>query len=253
MSFIHRLFNAFSQVPAYCRHIMTGKYMLPALIFVIIFLVVIFFTSKVVNILRRVFVLAAVILAVIGYFRNDYALIWVNIIALIVLAIARLLRHIFVTVQEDRANAKIEAQALAKARKRRGSWETKQAYSGESNPNASNSDSDDTLLSAASNDASGAGDAVSDTDKQASAPASSSEASDSDTVQSSEKKTATDPSLQQTSPIPAIPEEDEEDDTYANRDQIMEAIHQLKDLKDKGVLTEEEFNKKKAELYSRMG
>lgn len=222
--------------------------MLPALIFVIVFLVVIFFTSKVVNILRRVFILAAVILGVIGYFRNNYALIWVNIIALIVLAIARLLRHIFVTVQEDRANAKIEAKALAKARKRRGSWETKQAYSGESNPNNSNSDSDDALLS---DDASASGTVTSDTDKQA-APASSSAASGSD-VSSSSKTAAKDPSLQQTSPIPVIPEEDEEEDTYANRDQIMEAIHQLKDLKDKGVLTEEEFNKKKAELYSRMG
>lgn len=243
MSFINRLFNAFSQVPEFCRDVMVGKYMVPALVFIILFLVVIFFTSKVVNVLRRIFIAAALVLGVIGYFRNNYALIWVNLIALVVLGIARLLRHIFVTVQQDRANARIEAKALAKARKRRGAWENKQAYSGDTRPinfdaETAPSDSSDPRDSESAQPSSQNGDA--------------SEAKGTPAASSDQDKKAADPSLQQTTQIPIIPEE-ENDESYGNREQIMETIHQLKDLKDKGVLTEEEYNKKKAELYSRMG
>lgn len=225
--------------------------MVPALIFVIWFLIVIFFTSKVVNVLRRIFIGVAIILGVIGYFRNNYELIWVNIIALVVLGIARLLRHIFVTVQQDRINAKIEAKALAKARKRRGSWENKQAYSGESKP--INFDADLSSSDSAKKDTAKAAESTSGSTASSDVVAKdSTKSSVSDGKDENVSSEAEDLSLQKTMPIPIIPE-DEEDETYGNREQIMDTIRQLKELKDKGVLTEEEFNKKKAELYSRMG
>lgn len=222
---------------------MTGKYMIPALVFIILFLVVIFFTNKVVNVLRRLFIVCDVVLGVIGYFRNNYAMIWVAIIALVVLGIARLMRHIFVTVRQDRANARIEAKALAKARKRRGAWENKQGYSGDSKPINFDADIPDDTSSPASAANSRSFAAQPDTSAASEAPSDS---------RNQNVKASSDPSLQNTTQIPVI-SEDQDDETYANRDQIMKAIHQLKDLKDQGILTEEEFNKKKAELYSRLG
>ncbi len=220
MNFVHQMIDAFYQVPAYCRAIASGRFMIASIVVAIVFLIVLFFTNRLVNILRRLFVLATIVLAVAAYFKNKFPLLWVCILTLIILGLVRLIRHIFVTVRQDRINERIEAKALAKARKRRGSWQNKQGYSGEAKPLVLD---DEPIREEEEEDLEDTAEAV---------------VLDSEVKAKIEKEEAA---------------EDATVGSYGNRRQIMETIQQLKELKDKGVLTEEEYNKKKADLYSRLG
>lgn len=224
MSAVSRLFAAFWDVPDYVREQLLSKYLLPTIIVALIYLIILFFSTKVVNILRDIYIVAAVAIGVIAYFRRNYAMIWLCIISLIILGVVKLIRHIFVTVRQNRINARIEAKALAKARKRRGSWHNKQGYSGEAKPIIDPSDEAD--------------DEESEISASAEADRIVLDESVNESVNHSDEDSASDSSDS------AIP---------MNRRQIMDAIMQLKELKDKGVLTEEEFNKKKTALYEKMG
>lgn len=227
MNVVSRIFAAFWDVPDYVRGQLLTKYLVPTIIVALIYLIILFFSTKVVNILRNIYIVAAVAIGVIAYFRHNYALIWLCVLSLVILGVVKLIRHIFVTVQQNRINARIEAKALAKARKRRGSWHNKQGYSGEAKPIIDPDDLSD------------------EKDEDTSSESASDEAdrlvldeSIHESLNSSDEGEASDSS---DSSIPM------------NRRQIMDAIMQLKELKDKGVLTEEEFNKKKTDLYEKMG
>lgn len=226
MNIVSRIFAAFWDVPDYVRGQLLTKYLVPTIIVALIYLIILFFSTKVVNILRNIYIVAAVALGVISYFRRNYAMIWLCVLSLVILGIVKLIRHIFVTVQQNRINARIEAKALAKARKRRGSWHNKQGYSGEAKPIVDPDDPDE-------------------------------EESPSDTSSPSAEadRLVLDESLHESldTQDDAAASDSSDSSIPMNRRQIMDAIMQLKELKDKGVLTEEEFNKKKTDLYEKMG
>ncbi len=216
---VQKIMDAFYQVPELCRTLITGKYMIPTIVAAIIFLFVLFFSNRLADFLRRIFILAAVVLGVIAYFTKQYSLIWICALALVLLAVIRLIIHIFVNVRQDRINSKIEARALAKAKKRRGTWQNKKGYSGESKP----------LVDAPTPEASRA-DAASQADSMI--------------LESEVENTVGEDNSDNT----VLPEVD-----YMDRTRIMKYVGMLKELKDAGVLTEEEYTKKQAELYSRLG
>lgn len=226
MNVVSRIFAAFWDVPDYVRGQLLTKYLVPTVIVALIYLIILFFSTRVVNILRNIYIVVAVAIGVISYFRRNYAMIWLCVLSLVILGVVKLIRHIFVTVRQNRINARIEAKALAKARKRRGSWHNKQGYSGEAKPIVDPDDlSDDESKEDSSSASAEADRLVLDESLH-------------ETLDNSDTDGASDSSDS------AIP---------MNRRQIMDAIMQLKELKDKGVLTEEEFNKKKTDLYEKMG
>ncbi len=215
---IQNIINALYQVPEYLRSLVSGRYLIPVIVVLAVFIFVLFFSNKVADFLRRVFIGAMLVLGVIGYFIPRYQLIWVCLILLVLLAVVRLIRYIFVTVRQDRINSKIEARALAKARKRRGTWQNKQGYSGEAKPLVDG----DTATSDSASAADAAAEMVLDEEVE--------------NKLNAEERAA------------GMPKVD-----YMNRKQIMDCIEKLKDLKDAGVLTEAEYNEKARDLYARLG
>ena len=113
-------------------------------------------------------------------------------------------------------------RALAKAAKRRGSWEEKKGYSGDTKPEDPDEVpaemTDDELDDVVENETQGHEGASIDTSAKPAGNA-------------------------------AGPDEE----SYLSRTAAERALGELKDLKNLGILTEEEYGKKKSEIYSRLG
>jgi hypothetical protein len=205
---LQNLIDVSVQIPEYARSLITGRYMIPSIVALVILLIAMLFSNKFANLLRTVFILCAVALGAFAFSKHNYELLGLCLLLVIVLLLVRLIRYTFVTVRQNRINRKIEQKALAKAQKRRGSWKEKQGYSGER------------------------------LDEQK------------DGVSGSEAL----PSAAAEEPSETEDEEaDAGSDSYMSRSQFKKAMEELTDLKELGLLTEEEFNQKKAILYSRLG
>lgn len=238
------LLYAVYSVPDYLMELFTGPYRYYAIGAALLYVVVLFFSGKVVAILRDIFVLAAVVLGVVCYFRRKYPLLWVCVFALLLLAIFRLFLYIIITVRNTRRANRIEKKALEKAEKRRGLWSEKRGYSGEKP--ADRTEPDD---SAAHH---GAGPA--DRGDYAGSPGEEGAGQyDAGIAQTPSMHGQGEP---QGSPftegLPSpVPEEDEELPTFS-REQAISAARKLRDLKDLGIMTDEEFELIKARLYARL-
>lgn len=202
---MQRIINGFTQLPAYVQELLTGPYLIYVVLALFFFLVVLFFNGRVAHVLRQIFVLAAVVIAVIAYFKRKYPLIWLCAAVLLILALYRLLFWLIVTIRQARINHRIEKRALERARMRRGArkrdFEGTDAPSGEDAAQAS----------------------------------------------FSEKET---PEEVTDSTGAEAPSADAENSL--TRAQVFDAIRKLTELKDDGILTEAELNRKKRELYARL-
>lgn len=203
------LLDALKQLPQYIPALFTGSHKYFALAGLVVFILALFVSRKLGRVLRAVYVIFACASGAVAYYQKNFPYLVLMALSLLVLIIVRLIFYLTVTVRQNRINAKIEAKALAKARKRRGSWKNKQGYSGDAKPIY-----DPDEVTAGKNCPSSGSNRTEDEEEM---------------VQRSEKT------------------------GYMNRRQVMEAVSKLKDLKDLGILTEEEFNEKKSELYSRLG
>lgn len=309
---MNRILSYIEKVPDYLRQEFSSR-MLVCVIVLIVYLFVLFFSNKVADVLRKIFIVACIGFAVIGGFRgpnkNGFEMICTAVLALILLGIIRLISYIIRTVRQNRIDARIEERALAKAAKRRGSFKNKQGYSGASKPieddyvpdemskeeirdvvdndevsaadektAASFSENEEPQkaasgLSAAENPAETDADAAepspavssSGTEVRTSAVSSSEEApgvssaipSPSDTSgrpsdaapapQAKSTGSSVSPAHAVQSPAPkaAAPS--------LSRDDVYDALTKLGDLRDKGILTEEEFTAKKSELLAKIG
>ena len=130
------IFSYLKDVPAYLQHV--WQTMPVVFILVCVFFVVSLFSGRIPGIIRKVFIIACVIYALVGGFtrRADYGrqIVWVAALLLLALALIRGLILLIQTRRQNKINAKIEERALAKAARRRGSFHSKQGYSGSVRP-----------------------------------------------------------------------------------------------------------------------
>lgn len=235
---VRMILQAVYELPGFVRQQFTGPNMIWAITALAVFLVVLFFTNRFTSILREIFVFAAIITALVAYFKRRYVLIWLAVIVLLVLGIFRLIRYIIVTTRQNRINRSIEARALEKAERRRGSWKNKMGYSGETRPI-------DLGYVPGEMTAEELADVV-----------------ENETLENQGATILTDTPLPGDIPPAAdsyiFPEEHSpqagpDAGKQAERERILQAVRMLKELRDLDVLTEQEFTEKRAMLYARLG
>ncbi len=212
---IERFVEAFYVLPDYFIQTLNGKYMIPAIVAAILLLFSAFFTNKLADIIRGAYVVCAAGLFVFAYLTSRYPLMITIALSILFLGVVRLIRYIWVNVRQDRINSKIEAKALAKAKKRRGSWQNKKGYSGEAKPLVVD-EPVQTLTEEEREAAEAAKDALLEEDSE-------------------------------------LTEAEELEIDYMNRKDVTKYVDMLKELKAVGILTEEEYTKKQAELFSKLG
>lgn len=208
MGMLTNIINAMEQVPVLVTDIFS-KYMIPAILCCIVYLLVLFFSNKVFDVVRKLVVLALIGWICVGLYRyrgakGTLAPVTLACTLLLVLFVIRLIIQIVASTKESITNRRIEKQALAKAAKRRGSWKMRQGRSG---PAA----------------------------EEPAAPAESVAADAGEAVDAAEE------------------EENPAAERPLSRTEVQRCMDEMQDLKDKGVLTEQEFTRKKQELYMRLG
>ena len=95
-----------------------------------LFIFVTFFSNKLANKVRTIFVLGSLLLIVFSFISQSWDRIAFIVIGLLVMMICRLIGFAISEIRIIRRNKRIEERALAKAAKRRGNWENKRGYSG---------------------------------------------------------------------------------------------------------------------------
>ena len=134
MGMLINIFNAMEQVPVLIADIFS-RYMIPAILCCIVYVLVLFFSNKVFDAVRKLVVLALIGWICVGLYRyrgakGTLAPVALACTLLLFLAVVRMIRQIIVSTKETITNRRIEKQALAKAAKRRGSWKMRQGRSG---------------------------------------------------------------------------------------------------------------------------
>ena len=236
---VRMILQAVYELPDFVRQQFTGPNMVWAITALVVFLVVLFFTNRFTSILREIFVFAAIITALVAYFKRRYVLIWLAVIVLLVLGIFRLIRYIIVTTRQNRINRSIEERALEKAERRRGSWKNKMGYSGETRPidlgYIPGEMTAEELADVVENETLENQGATILTDTPLPAETAAAQA---DTYVFTEEH---------------IPQAGPDAGKQAERERILQAVRMLKELRDLDVLTEQEFTEKRAMLYARLG
>ena len=223
------LFHALTRVPDLLRDLYTGKYAPVTIAITVLYLIAIFVNNKVTRVIREILVLAIVAAGVGTYFKRRYPFFWLMVILLAILVLVRLLSYFLVTIRINRRNKKIEKKALEKARMRRGSWKERRGYSGaprEDNAPARLPEMDRAEIR---------------------------DVLDNETME----REGADIDV---GSVPATegggtPAKDPYDTSQGilSRTVVMDALQKLDDLRAIGILTDEEYNQKRALLYSRMG
>ncbi len=221
------LFQALYQVPDLIRTIFAGKFAVAAVAVTAAYLISLFLNNKPARVIREILVLAAVAAGVGAYFKRRYAFFWLMLILLAVLLLVRLLSYLLVTIRVNRRNRRIERKALEKARMRRGSWKDRRGYSGAPRP-------DDAPARLPGMDSGEIRDVV-----------------ENETV--AREGADLDIGSVPETPAPAAPQAGPASDGPLSRAVVEDALRKLEDLRAIGILSEEEYNRKRALLYSRMG
>ena len=224
---MQRIIPAISRVPELLSSIFQGPYAPLAFVLTIVYIIILFLNNKVTRMIREIMVPVAAGTAVFGYFKRKYDLTWLMIILLAILIVVSLLKFLLGTIRLNYKNRRIEKRALEKARMRRGSWKDKKGFSGErvydDEPPEFKEMADRELQDVVMNE----------------------------TVDNQGAKI----DLTVAPPPVALPDPAEEmlDDSHLTRDAAMNAITMLEKLHDLGVLTDDELETKRADLYERMG
>ena len=120
-------------VPEYAKEAFVSN-LVPAIICLVIFLAALILTNKVATVLRYLSVIGLIGVGIYGAFIRHYPLIWIAIFMILIMAIVRIILHAVRTSRTKRMNRRIEERVLAKANSRRGSWQNRQGYSGDTRP-----------------------------------------------------------------------------------------------------------------------
>ena len=243
------IFSYLKLVPAYLQHV--WETMPVVFILVCVVFVVSLFSGRIPGIIRRIFIIACVVYALIGGFtrRADWGrqIVWVAALLLLALLIIRGIIIIIQTHRQNKINAKIEEKALAKAARRRGSFHNKQGYSGPSRPDPEytpekmDSDEIDALVKGADPE-----DAVrlkkESDDKVLNSLL---ENKKEEPYVAPREESFAGASIGTDLSGDGLPE-------HLSADELYNMMNRLSDLHNLGILTDEEFAKKKAELLKRV-
>ena len=211
------LFYAVYDVPNFLFELFSGPYKFYAAGAAILFFIVLFFSGKAVTVLRDIFVLASVALGVIAYFKRKFPLVWICVFALILLAIVRLVIYIIISIRDTKRARRIERKALERGEQHRGTWRERRGNSEKEQTGPETEKPERKPQTGSAGNGNAAAEAV--------RPPESPQAAD-----------------ESASSVPVF-----------TREQALSAAHKLRDLKDLGILTDEEFDLIKARLYSRLG
>ncbi len=209
------LFYAVYDVPNYLLELFSGHYKFYAAAAAVLFFIVLFFSGKAVTVLRDIFVLASVALGVIAYFKRKFPLVWICVFALILLAIVRLVIYIIISIRDTKRARRIERKAIERGERHRGTLREKRGNS-EKEPDSPETEKPERKLQTGS-----AGNAAAEAARSPENP----------------------PAADESAPSGPV----------FTREQALSAAHKLRDLKDLGIVTDEEFELIKARLYSRLG
>ncbi len=220
---LNRFLNALYLLPDYVKQQLEGKWAIPLIAIGVVYLFAVLFNNKVARFLRNVFIFGLALFGVASYFLKRDIWCCAAILALIALIILRLLIYSFVTIRQNRINSRIEAKALAKAKKRRGTWQNRRGYSGKAKPLFHPEDHYD------------------DDVYEEIAKAQTEEIN-------KEEETTPEPQ-----PQPEAKPQFTEAADAGSRASVMRYIDMLTELRDAGILTDQEFREKQSELFARLG
>ena len=280
MELLKTILGALPDVPNYLidvfqRHTIVG------VILLVIFAFSLLFSNKVAYYLRMIFIIAAIGFGAFGFYRgtkkNGFHLFLTCVVALLVMIIFRGVRAIIASIRQRRIDARIEERALEKAAKRRGNFKNKQGYSGEQRPIVDDEKpaemSKDEIRDVVSQEW---GDNVSEDVKDSTAEvvttevaaeamakeaeaAKAAEAAETSAEEGNEETDAPAEDISEETVVPADDVREEGDGTIETavtkeikvEDVSNELLANLQNLLDNGILSQEEFDAKKAELFNK--
>ena len=129
MTIVQELMNILKTMPLYVIGLAKDHTIL-FFVTAALFVFVTFFSNKVANKLRTIFVLGSLLLIVFSFISQSWPRIVFITIGLLAMMICRAIGFAISEIRIIRRNKRIEERALAKAAKRRGNWENKRGYSG---------------------------------------------------------------------------------------------------------------------------
>lgn len=129
MTIVQELMNILKTMPLYVIGLLKDHTVL-FIAAAVVFIFVTFFTNKVANKLRTIFVLGSLLLIVFSFISQSWPRIVFITLGLLVMMFCRAIGFAISEIRIIRRNKRIEERALAKAAKRRGNWENKRGYSG---------------------------------------------------------------------------------------------------------------------------
>ena len=256
--------KALYEMPDYIKTILTGPHLPYAIAGGVIFLLVLVINNRLTNLIRQLFVLAAVLIAVFAFKTGRFSLMLLCFIALILLEVFRFIRYALTTARTNYRDRRFEERALEKAASRRGAFVNKQAHSGERrpivDPDADVPMNETEIRDVVDSKGEEAAEKVLEEAGKASPLAEQAERG-SILPESSEKTSSLkDPVLPQN--VDDVKEPDRSalsdvitsgENVLQNRGQILSAIEKLKELKASGMLSEEEFKNQTESLYEKLG
>ncbi len=128
-AFLHEL----GQIPAYIE-VLYEKHLIFIIVTLVLYLFALIFWNKLANFVRWIYALAAIGFMVYAFFKKNWALMIIVVASILVMLIWRLIGSIVRAAKQRKRDRKIERRALEQAAKRRGSWESRKAYSGTPRP-----------------------------------------------------------------------------------------------------------------------
>ena len=249
------IFSYLRQVPEYLQHV--WKTMPVVFILVVIVFIISLFSGKIPGIIRKIFIVAVVVYAIIGGFtrRTEYGrqMVWVAVLILLLLGLFRGIIYLVQTSRQNKINAKIEEKALEKAARRRGSFRSKQGLSDSTSseedyvPDKMNSEEINAIIQGADPED------VIRIDKENEAASVESLLNDPPASPANAPYTAT--SIEANVSNGETPSDQRANDSlpeHLSADELYTMMNRLSDLHSLGILTDEEFARKKAELLQRV-
>lgn len=235
-------------VPAYLKYMWNDHFVL-TIILLSLFLLVAFFNFKFVPFIRKVVVAGLILLGLVGAIngrrQHGYQMLCTAVIFLVVLLLVRILMNEITEIRRSRLNARIEKRQLERARTRRGDFSKRRGYSGKTRPTETPT-AVETMVRA-------------DIEEIIGSKLPDSSLPEKETWHSSEEPKVPILPGDETAALPegifyARPNTEEKhfDGNSVLAADIYEALLKLGKLKEQGIITELEFQKKKTELLEKI-
>jgi predicted membrane protein len=110
------------------------EHLIVSIVVLVLFLFVTIFSNKFASIVRLIYIIASILAMALCFYKKYYSIMWALAALILLMIIVKIIVAVVKNLKVSRSNKQFERKALAKAAKRRGSWQNKQGYSGESKP-----------------------------------------------------------------------------------------------------------------------